>query len=1195
MTDPRPRAFGRRAGLLLGTPSVVAWGVASACGQPLSDPIPDPILKQGLRVQIEDVVQFPASLSTTGKPDYSTGSHARINFFRESPDGRYFVNDLRGQLYRLDENLQPQLYVDVDADNGGAGSIFPATWYSNGLAAGFISFTFHPEFETNGQFYTLHMERAADTTAVPDFATTDLGDPNLPVTWQTVITEWDAADPLADTWNESTGSRRELLRVGTTATAYFHPFGDLQFNPTAQPGDDDYGLLYVSGGDWGYINGAGAPQDPDTEGQPGQTQRLDSLAGTMIRFDPRSPSVTGGQAGFGDYTIPADNPFVDGDPDTFDEVYAFGFRNGHRMAWDDDGTLFVSVVGHANLEEVERIVPGGNYGWVNREGTFVNGNDLANGGNGDADVVFANNVPDALDVDFRGEEYLYPVLQYDHDEGFANAGGFVYQGTQVPELYGKFVFGDIVNGRIFAADVSEMKNLDLTDPNTTGAIEEIQLFTDDGFGNLSDVDLQGDFLPGRVDLRFGQDNDGEVWVLTKEDGFLRRLVSAFDAIWNVDGGGLWNTAGNWLAGTVPVANDHVYFGDVLTAGNAPATVHVDAPVNVSALTFNNANGYLLTGNDTLNLTAAQTSRITTQDGDHTIDVTITGSTGLTKAGHGSLTLTRDAFHLGDTRVEQGTLALSGGGSMPNTPTIHISTGATFDVTAVSGGAYTLDNQTLTIDGRVQGNLVATNASEVYAHADDAVTGDVTVQTGSLLAGGGRIAGSVFAQDGTVRVGNAGMPVQFSQFVIDDFESYETGLVRDTADPPWTAHGNTQFAAIEDDGTAGNNVLAFGWNSNYRGTSRGLPNEARIDNTETATLFFRVNAKTADPDHNFGLSDGADTGGADFNDYEAQFRLVEGSFGQIAVTARDGGGFTSTLASISPDAWHNVWMVVDQAADTYDLYLNTGETDATAGDLLADNLAFRNGTTDALDTLLGLAGPSDVDNAVRYDDVHYLAGFDLTNPVSGLNPTILSGGETLTIDGDLVMSPAATLLLDLATEAAHDKLAIGGTLVADGTLKVVFDERADAPELGDAFELLDFASAGGAFAVFDLPALGAGLYWDTSGLLDDGVLEVAEALPVVGDYDNSGQVEQADLDIVLQNWGDADVSDVTNWVNFAGLPGGGIDDQVEQTELDLVLSNWGSSASPDFSMNQRVVPEPTNTAILVACVAVTRRRLRGLAA
>ncbi len=96
--------------------------------------------------------------------------------------------------------------------------------------------------------------------------------------------------------------------------------------------------------------------------------------------------------------------------------------------------------------------------------------------------------------------------------------------------------------------------------------------------------------------------------------------------------------------------------------------------------------------------------------------------------------------------------------------------------------------------------------------------------------------------------------------------------------------------------------------------------------------------------------------------------------------------------------------------------------------------------------------------------------------------------------------------------------------------------------------------------------------------------------IIGDYNNSGQVEQADLDFVLQNWGDTDVSDVTAWVNFAGLPGGNIGGQVEQTELDLVLSNWGDTAAPDFSAS--AVPEPGAAAVLASAVwglNISRRR------
>jgi hypothetical protein len=499
---------------------------AAPAAAQLTNPIPTPISIGNIRVRVDDLVQMPSTVGSLGsKADNSPGARARINFLRESPDGRLFVNDLRGQIYSLDANYQPSLYVDVDSANGGAGSIFPDTHFSNGLAAGLISFNFHPEFTTNGKFYTIHLERAQDANTAPDFSTTDLRTGSHPVNWHTIVTEWTTPTPSAATWDSGAGARRELLRVGTTADAYFHPYGDLQFNPTASPGDPDYGMLYISGGDWGYINGAGAPQGSGTEGQPQQLQRLDTLAGTLIRIDPRSPSQTGGQAGLGDYTIPATNPFVDGNPGTLDEIYAFGFRNGHRMAWDDDGTLVVNNVGHANLEEIERILPGGNYGWALREGTFINGNDLAHGGNGDADDVFAHNVTNALDVDFRGQEYLYPMAQYDHGEGSANAGGFFYHGSAVRQLTGKYIFGDIVNGRIFVADAAAMKNVDITEPVTNVAVQQIQLYTRNGQGVETNVTLPGLVGNSRADVRFGLDSAGEIYLMTKTDGFIRKLVS----------------------------------------------------------------------------------------------------------------------------------------------------------------------------------------------------------------------------------------------------------------------------------------------------------------------------------------------------------------------------------------------------------------------------------------------------------------------------------------------------------------------------------------------------------------------------------------------------------------------------------------------------------------------------------------------
>jgi hypothetical protein len=89
----------------------------------------------------------------------------------------------------------------------------------------------------------------------------------------------------------------------------------------------------------GFSNGGGPRANT-----PGQTQRLDSVIGAILRIDPRSPSVSGGTKGLGDDTIPPTNKFAaDGDPKTLGEIYAYGFRNAHRLSGDlTEGTMFAS-------------------------------------------------------------------------------------------------------------------------------------------------------------------------------------------------------------------------------------------------------------------------------------------------------------------------------------------------------------------------------------------------------------------------------------------------------------------------------------------------------------------------------------------------------------------------------------------------------------------------------------------------------------------------------------------------------------------------------------------------------------------------------------------------------------------------------------------------------------------------------------
>jgi hypothetical protein len=478
----------------------------------INDPFPAPVVKKGLAIEIRDFARLPDTRGLRpAAEDTSPASWARVSFVRDAPDGRRFANDSRGRLYVLDRTTnQPSLYTDLAA-------VFPLGFYRS-LQSGFVGFEFHPEFDRNGLFYTVHGEKAAGNPGAPHFIPP--GFTRADLTYQTVVTEWKAADPKANVFK---GTRRELLRVGHVVNSYFHPIGELAFNPTARPGSPDYGLLYTSGSDWGFSNGGGPHQS-----NPGQMQRLDTLVGAMMRIDPRSPSESKGAKGLGDYTIPPINRFAaDGDPKTLGEIYAYGFRNTHRLSWDlADGTLFGADIGMSMVEEINIIREGLNYGWMRREGTFDNGVQIP-GGNLDQVYPLPANVLDGSVKD----GFTYPVAMYDHGEGVSVTAGYAYSG-RIEALRGTFLFGDIMTGRVFAASVAALKAADDGIPSTVAPIEEVQLFVRDTGGRRVDVTLREleekamGALPMRSDLQISRGRDGEIFLTTRQDGMIRAIVGA---------------------------------------------------------------------------------------------------------------------------------------------------------------------------------------------------------------------------------------------------------------------------------------------------------------------------------------------------------------------------------------------------------------------------------------------------------------------------------------------------------------------------------------------------------------------------------------------------------------------------------------------------------------------------------------------
>jgi hypothetical protein len=125
--------------------------------------------------------------------------------------------------------------------------------------------------------------------------------------------------------------------------------------------------------------------------------------------------------------------------------------------------------------------------------------------------------------------FTYPVAMYDHSEGQSVTDGFAYHG-RIPALRGKFVFGDILRGRIFVADLAAMKRADDGIPQTVAPTEEVQLYVRDASGNRTYISFRelveatmGATMT-RADLHISRTRDGELFLTSRQDGMIRMLV-----------------------------------------------------------------------------------------------------------------------------------------------------------------------------------------------------------------------------------------------------------------------------------------------------------------------------------------------------------------------------------------------------------------------------------------------------------------------------------------------------------------------------------------------------------------------------------------------------------------------------------------------------------------------------------------------
>lgn len=370
------------------------------------------------------------------------------------PDGtgRLLVVEQRGTVRVISgTTVQPTPFIDMTATTVSTG------WRGlHGVAV-------HPGFKNPSS--PGHRKVYAITSEAAGTAPAHLGTAGpLGADHQSVLYEWsiDASNPSV----VDPATRREVLRIDEPGT--IHGLYSIAF------GHD--GLLYLGVGD-----GAGG-------GDPfGLAQNPATVHGSILRIDVDARDGRNGQ-----YGVPVGNPFISGSTAAgaaaLPEVFAYGFRNPWRMSFDAlTGDLYVGEVGRAKIEEINLITAGGNYGWPLKEGTFRH--------NANATV--------STDTSGLPAGLIDPLAQYEHDEGVAIMGGFVYRGTAISALTGQYVFADLGTpmgsapiafpARLFALDLSDL------------VIRELQVGLDDrGFSTMG----------GRMPLGFGEDETGELYVLT---------------------------------------------------------------------------------------------------------------------------------------------------------------------------------------------------------------------------------------------------------------------------------------------------------------------------------------------------------------------------------------------------------------------------------------------------------------------------------------------------------------------------------------------------------------------------------------------------------------------------------------------------------------------------------------------------------
>lgn len=444
------------------------------------NPVKIPIIKNAMNVHTRRFAKLPDS----------QGDPARINALIPRGSDLYAVTLTK--IYKVSRTGAVSLWFDV------AAAIRQATnrdlSITNKKHGGVRSLAFHPGFKNNRLIYISAMEtrpkNPAKFTYISDSSKIDA---------DSVLLEF----RCARSGKPRPGTYRNVFRIGMPV--YDHPIKQIAFHK---------GLLYIAHGD-------GSEQSATAGGG----QKNDAL-GKILRINPRASNRR-------PYTVPNSNPFTRSSKFK-NEIWALGFRNPHHICFGKDGTLFAVDAGRSNVEEVNIIQPGKNYGWANREGTFVH----AGGG-------LVSGIRDLPNDDAKFG-YTYPNAQVGHDGPFRS--GFIGQaiagGCPVENgspMAGNYFYADFPqSGKLYFSRISELKRAVVRGaPNKLRQARTRQaVIYFDHDNNPKTAPRRYDSLGAamrsesqfrneqRVDVRFGRGSRGELYWSSKISGTIYIFTSS---------------------------------------------------------------------------------------------------------------------------------------------------------------------------------------------------------------------------------------------------------------------------------------------------------------------------------------------------------------------------------------------------------------------------------------------------------------------------------------------------------------------------------------------------------------------------------------------------------------------------------------------------------------------------------------------